>query len=123
MSGGGGMAPPIGFNPAQSMLPQASGAINPFSGGFFNEPIHIIGAGKGPVLADYKPDKLTLNLGDIHIYEQHMVAVKEQLKRIPFDFPQLKINKTTTNIEEYEWSDIELINYNSHPVIKAPIIA
>jgi hypothetical protein len=57
MSGGGIGAPPIGFNPQISLLPSTGGEIDLYRGGFFNEPVQIIG-GKPPI-ANYKPIKLT----------------------------------------------------------------
>ena len=71
----------------------------------------------------YKPDKLHLYLGDVHIYNAHVDAVTTQLKRIPFDFPSLNINKLDNDIRKYEWNDIVLSNYNCHPVIKAQMIS
>lgn len=71
----------------------------------------------------YKPDKLHLYLGDVHIYNEHVDAVTTQLKRIPFDFPLLNINKLDNDIRKYEWNDIVLSNYNCHPVIKAQMIS
>jgi thymidylate synthase len=72
---------------------------------------------------EYIPDKLNIIMGDIHIYEEHIDQVKEQLKRIPYDFPQIRIKKSYDNLEEYKWDDIEIINYQSHPTIKAQMIA
>lgn len=71
----------------------------------------------------YKPDKLHLYLGDVHIYSSHTDAVTTQLKRIPFDFPLLNINKLDNDIKKYEWDDIVLSNYDCHPIIKAPMIS
>lgn len=71
----------------------------------------------------YYVDELIINLGDVHIYEQHLEGVKEQLQRIPFDFPKLKLNNTYDNIEDYKWEDIELNDYNHHPAIKYDMVA
>jgi len=63
-------------------------------------------------------------LGDAHIYDNHVDQVNEQLTREPFPLPELKINKkleTLEDIENLEWEDFELINYQSHWVIKAPV--
>lgn len=72
---------------------------------------------------EYLPDKLNIIMGDIHIYEEHLEQVKEQLERIPYDFPQIRIKKSYDNLEDYKWDDIEIINYQSHPSIKAQMIA
>ncbi|MGK9287443.1 thymidylate synthase [Staphylococcus warneri] len=58
--------------------------------------------------------------GDAHIYSNHMDAVETQLSRDSFNQPQIKIN-TDKSIFDIEYEDIELINYESHPAIKAPI--
>jgi len=50
--------------------------------------------------------------------------VNEQLSREPLPLPELKINKdlqTLEDIESLEWEDFELINYQSHGAIKAPV--
>lgn len=59
-------------------------------------------------------------LADVHIYENHIDQVDEQLSRDKFDLPKLKI-KDFKSILEWEYTDIELIDYNSQPSIKAPI--
>ena len=58
--------------------------------------------------------------GDAHIYSNHMDAVETQLSRDSFNPPQIKIN-TDKSIFDIEYEDIELLNYESHPAIKAPI--
>ena len=58
--------------------------------------------------------------GDAHIYSNHMDAVETQLSRDSFNPPQIKIN-TDKSIFDIDYEDIELINYESHPAIKAPI--
>jgi thymidylate synthase len=71
----------------------------------------------------YKPDMLYITIGDYHLYKDHYEAAKEQIKREPFKFPKLKIKKYHKNLEDYEFDDIELINYISHPIIQAVMIA
>ena len=58
--------------------------------------------------------------GNAHIYSNHMDAVETQLSRDSFNQPQIKIN-TDKSIFDINYEDIELINYESHPAIKAPI--
>ncbi|NDK09232.1 thymidylate synthase [Candidatus Gracilibacteria bacterium] len=63
-------------------------------------------------------------LGDAHIYDNHVDQVNEQLSRDPLPLPKLKINKkleTLEDLENLEWEDFELVDYNSHPAIKAPV--
>jgi len=59
--------------------------------------------------------------GDTHIYVNHLDGVKEQLKREPYDLPEMKINKELDTLEDImnlTIDDFELINYKSHPTIK-----
>ena len=58
--------------------------------------------------------------GDCHIYQNHIEQVKTQLQREPLPLPQLKLNKKAS-IFDYQFEDFEIINYQSHPGIKAPI--
>ncbi|WP_408021133.1 thymidylate synthase [Staphylococcus epidermidis] len=58
--------------------------------------------------------------GDAHIYSDHMDAIHTQLSRDSYLPPQLKIN-TDKSIFDINYEDLELINYESHPAIKAPI--
>jgi thymidylate synthase len=71
----------------------------------------------------YKPDMLYITLGDYHLYKDHYEAAQEQINRTPYPFPQLNIKKYHDNIEDYEYEDIEMINYMSHPAIKTQMIA
>lgn len=68
------------------------------------------------------PDKISLVIGDAHIYEDHIEQVKLQLEREPYNFPELTINKKD-NINDFTYDDIKLNNYTCHPLIKAPMIA
>lgn len=58
--------------------------------------------------------------GDVHIYNDHIEQVKEQLSREPRPYPQLKLNKAAS-IFDYTFDDFELIDYDPHPSIKAPV--
>ncbi len=68
-----------------------------------------------------KPRIFNHFFGDMHIYKNHMEQVKLQITREPFALPSLKINRETDNIFDFVWEDIELINYQHHPKIKAPV--
>lgn len=66
----------------------------------------------------------THTLWDAHIYNNHVDQVNQQLSNEPLPLPELKILKdvkTLEDIEELEWEDFELLNYQSHWVIKAPV--
>jgi len=59
--------------------------------------------------------------GDAHIYHNHFEQVKEQLSREPRDLPTMKLNPEVKDIFAFRYEDFELINYDPHPRIKAPI--
>jgi dihydrofolate reductase/thymidylate synthase len=72
------------------------------------------------------PGTLTMSFGDAHIYESHIETVKEQLNRkTSLRFPKLKINKilNISNLHEFEFSDLTVINYESYPALKTDMIA
>ena len=70
------------------------------------------------------PDEFVYFLGNAHIYEEHIEPLKEQIQRLPYDFPQIKINKVHDNIEEYTLDDIKWITeYNYHKPIKMNMVA
>jgi thymidylate synthase len=70
----------------------------------------------------YISGKIRICIGDCHIYNEHFSAVEEQLSRIHKQMPKLNI-KDFEKIEELVYEDFELINYNPHNTIKAPMIA
>jgi thymidylate synthase len=59
--------------------------------------------------------------GDCHIYNNHFDQVQMQLSREPFPYPQLKIKRQPDSIFEYELEDFELVNYQCHGAISAPV--
>ncbi|MCF2827774.1 MULTISPECIES: thymidylate synthase [unclassified Pseudoalteromonas] len=59
--------------------------------------------------------------GDAHLYLNHMEQVDEQLSRAPFAKPQMQINPQVTDIFGFKFEDFELVNYECHPHIKAPV--
>lgn len=71
---------------------------------------------------DKKPGSVSIIIGDAHIYESHIEQVKEQLERIPYEEPLLKINKKFTNINDYKYENFEIIDYKCHHAIKAVMI-
>jgi thymidylate synthase len=59
--------------------------------------------------------------GDTHLYSNHIEQAKLQLSREPFPLPQLVINRKPDSIFDYKFEDFEIVNYQAHPGIKAPI--
>jgi len=59
--------------------------------------------------------------GDCHIYNNHMEQVKTQLTRAPHPLPTLAIKRKPASIFDYQLDDFVLLNYTSHPAIKAPV--
>lgn len=59
--------------------------------------------------------------GDVHIYSNHFEQVKLQLSRQPFPLPTLQLNPAVTDLFSFRFEDIEILNYQCHPAIKAPV--
>ena len=72
---------------------------------------------------DMVPDELIGNLGDCHLYNNHINQAKEQITRTPYELPEVLMRKacSITGEREYTPEDITLINYEYHPAIKAPL--
>ncbi len=67
------------------------------------------------------PGEFIHTFGDAHIYTNHFEQVNLQLSREPRPLPQMKINPQVSSIFGYHFEDFELIGYDPHPVIKAPV--
>ena len=59
--------------------------------------------------------------GDCHIYNNHFEQVQTQLSRQPFAYPTLQIKRKPDSIFDYEFEDFEVLGYEHHPAIKAPV--
>jgi thymidylate synthase len=66
----------------------------------------------------YEPGELIGSLGDVHLYSNHIEQAKEQLTKEPYRLPSVKLSNVDILNGEF---DYELINYKSHPKIKAPL--
>jgi thymidylate synthase len=60
-------------------------------------------------------------LGDTHLYLNHLQQAETQLQRKPYPLPLMKINPDVKSIFDFKFEDFELVGYESHPAIKAPI--
>jgi thymidylate synthase len=68
-----------------------------------------------------EPGDFVHTLGDVHIYLNHMDQVQTQLSRETFPLPQMKLNPDITDLFDFRYEDFELLNYQYHPGIRAPI--
>jgi thymidylate synthase len=59
--------------------------------------------------------------GDCHIYANHEEQVRTQLARAPFPYPVLNIRRRPDSIFDYAYEDFEVLEYQHHPAIKAPV--
>jgi thymidylate synthase len=72
-------------------------------------------------VTDLQPGDFVHTFGDVHIYLNHLDQVHTQLGREPLPLPQMKLNPECRNLFDFRYEDFELINYESHPGIRAPI--
>jgi thymidylate synthase len=70
---------------------------------------------------ELKAKEFIHTFGDLHLYSNHIEQAKLQIERKPFPLPQMKINPEIKNIFDFRFNDFELINYESHPHIKAKV--
>ena len=70
---------------------------------------------------DLTPAELVWTGGDTHLYLNHVDQAREQLARTPFSLPMLNIKRRPESIFAYEYDDFEILDYRSHPSIKAAI--
>jgi thymidylate synthase len=68
------------------------------------------------------PDELIGNLGDTHLYSNHIEQANEQISREPMRLPTLvMVTNPELTFDEYVYENFKLVNYESHPTIKAPL--
>ncbi|MCC5855695.1 MAG: thymidylate synthase [Idiomarina sp.] len=68
-----------------------------------------------------EPGDFVHTLGDAHLYSNHMEQAELQLSREPHPLPQMRLNPAVKDIFAFTYDDFELLNYQSHPHIKAPV--
>jgi thymidylate synthase len=71
--------------------------------------------------AGLMPGEFIWTGGDCHLYSNHMEQVKLQLSRQPLPLPKLNIRRKPASIFDYEYEDFELLGYQHHDPIKAPV--
>ncbi|GFE83089.1 thymidylate synthase [Steroidobacter agaridevorans] len=70
---------------------------------------------------DLEPGEFIWTGGDTHLYLNHLKQADEQLAREPLPLPKLVIKRKPPSIFEYEYEDFQVVDYQAHPSIKAPI--
>jgi len=72
-------------------------------------------------VCELQPGDFVHTLGDAHLYVNHLEQAREQLGREPRPLPRLRVNPERKSIDDFVESDFELVGYDPHPAIKAPI--
>ena len=68
-----------------------------------------------------EPGEFIHTFGDLHIYENHLEAAKEQLTREPKAFPTLSVSQEFDSLDSFKPEFVTLENYDPHPTIKAEL--
>ncbi|MEE4218947.1 MAG: thymidylate synthase [Xanthomonadales bacterium] len=68
-----------------------------------------------------EPGDFVHTFGDVHIYLNHLEQVETQLARTPYPLPEMRINPDRKDLFDFRYEDFELLNYQYHPAIRAPI--
>jgi thymidylate synthase len=71
--------------------------------------------------SDLEPGDLVWTGGDCHVYDNHRRQVEEQLSRAPFAYPTLRLLRRPGSIFDYAYEDFEVVGYEHHPAIRAPV--
>ena len=70
---------------------------------------------------DLDVGEIVISLSDVHIYSNHMEQVKTQIARAPRQLPELKLLRKPASIYDYKFEDFEVVGYDPHPHIAAPV--
>lgn len=103
-------------NELSCSLYQRSGDVGlgvPFNIASYSFLTHILAKHCGLVAKEF-----VYYLGNAHIYDDHIEALREQITRKPYEFPKIEIKNKHNSIEEYSLDDIEITDYKSHIPIK-----
>jgi thymidylate synthase len=69
----------------------------------------------------YRPGEFIHTLGDAHLYLNHLEQADLQLTRRPLPLPEMRLNPAVTDLFDFRYEDFELVGYEAHPHIKAPV--
>jgi thymidylate synthase len=72
-------------------------------------------------VVDLTPGDFVHTFGDLHLYQNHLEQAREQLTRDCRSLPRMRLNPEIKNLRDFKFEDFELIDYEPHPAIKAPI--
>src|SRR4029079_13951279 len=70
---------------------------------------------------DVSPGECIWTGGDCHLYLNHLEQVEVQLARTPYPLPRLELRRRPPTLFDYRYEDIAIVDYQSHPAIKAPV--
>jgi thymidylate synthase len=68
-----------------------------------------------------EPGEFIWTGGDVHVYDNHVEQVAEQLSREPYPYPRIELKRKPATIFDYALEDFEVVDYQHHPTIKAPV--
>jgi thymidylate synthase len=68
-----------------------------------------------------EPGDFVHTFGDAHLYSNHLHQVETQLARVPLPLPSMQLNPEVTSLLDFRYEDFELVGYEAHPHIKAPV--
>ncbi|UTW44767.1 thymidylate synthase [bacterium SCSIO 12696] len=69
----------------------------------------------------YEPGEIVISVADLHLYQNHLEQARTQLEREPRPLPKLVIHRVPESIFDYRFEDFEIVDYDPHPHISAPI--
>ncbi len=72
-------------------------------------------------VTDLEPGELVHTFGDAHLYLNHLDQARTQLERDPYPPPEIRLNPDVKSLFDFRFDDIELVGYQCHPAIKAPV--